>query len=1086
VHLQKAEFGRRRTGIAKGACGAQSLEHVNTLLPAILLFAAALSSPAENPATLRISVTAPDGSPLPCRVHLTNAAGDPVRPQSPKLPFWKDHFVCDGSAELSVPAGDLRYQIERGPEWSAADRKVAVKAGEILRIEEKLTRIADLGGEGWWGGDTHVHRAPADVPLLMRAEDLHIASVLTWWNDADAPAPSEAVGNFDGNRFFHSIGGEDERAGGALLFHNLAKPLPLARFPGKTREWPASAKFLDDARKAGAFIEAEKPFWRDYPVWLARGVDAVGIAHNHMQRSGVMDNEAWGRARELAEFPGTQGNGFYSQRLYYRALNCGLRIPPIAGSASGVLPNPVGYNRAFVHCDGPLTWEKWWAGLRAGRVFVTNGPLLRLTANGQLPGATLKTDGGPLQVNIAGRLDSRDPIKVVELVRNNRIERITLPAQITINDSGWFLVRALADVPHTFRFASTAPWYVELGTARAKDSPVDRASPQFFLSWTREQLASLKLDDPAKRAEALAPWQEAERFWVAKIAAAPPLVKVTGRITDAASGELLPARLYLRRDDGRWFFPIHDTASTQPPGGADSKSPATIAKPEPSDDPEDDTPQRTAEPQVLRPPLVATRYEKRNWINPKSAEHHTALGAGAWSIELEPGRYTFTAERGKEWLPATQEIVVGKEPATVALALKRFANLAEEGWFSGDTHVHRTLDELPTAMLADDLNVAFPLTHWVTKGGVPPTEGDKNMAHKADAPHEPRAVYVDATHAYWPLNTEWEIFSLGAKRHTLGAIFALGHAKPFAVGAPPLGPLAFAARDQRAMLDIDKPDWPWALALPPVTGARLYELANNHMWRTEFAFTKWTSPAPAWMLPNAQTEGTERDWIEYTHRAYWTLLDCGQRMVASAGTASGVHPVPVGFGRVYAHCGPVFRYELWRAALQGGRSFATTGPLLVADCDGEYPGKTWPLAAGEKRDVKLRGRALSERAIESIEVIVNGAIVATLKPSSRPMPEGGFETKLEHPLSIAGTSWIALRCWEPREDGRVRFAHTSPWWFDDASRPLRPRREEPQWLAARVRTELERSRALLTEDAVAEYEYALRTYEDLIKNSRER
>jgi hypothetical protein len=390
-----------------------------------LLFSGAVI--ADDTATVRISVIGPDGAPLPCRVHLYDASNAPVRPQSPALPFWKDHFVCDGSAELNVGGGEHRYEIERGPEWSAVGKKFGAKAGEVIRIEEKLARIADLAAEGWWSGETHVHRALTDVPLLMRAEDLHVASVLTWWNDSDewqaAPPPAEPVTNFDGTRFFHLVGGEDERQGGALLFHNMKQPLALAHFPGKTREWPSSAKFLDDARNAGAFVEAEKPFWWDFPMWLARGVDAIGIANNHQQRGGMMDAEAWGRARDLVEFPSPRGNGEYSQRLYYRALNCGLRIPPIAGSASGVLPNPVGYNRAYVHCDGALTWEKWWAGLRAGRVFVTNGPLLRVTANGQLPGAVLKSDG-ELRVKIEGRLDSRDPIAAIELVRNGVVEKI--------------------------------------------------------------------------------------------------------------------------------------------------------------------------------------------------------------------------------------------------------------------------------------------------------------------------------------------------------------------------------------------------------------------------------------------------------------------------------------------------------------------------------------------------------------------------------------------------------------------------------------------------------------------------------------
>lgn len=35
-----------------------------------------------------------NGKPLPCRIHIKDAAGKAVRPGG--LPFWYDHFVCAG------------------------------------------------------------------------------------------------------------------------------------------------------------------------------------------------------------------------------------------------------------------------------------------------------------------------------------------------------------------------------------------------------------------------------------------------------------------------------------------------------------------------------------------------------------------------------------------------------------------------------------------------------------------------------------------------------------------------------------------------------------------------------------------------------------------------------------------------------------------------------------------------------------------------------------------------------------------------------------------------------------------------------
>ena len=137
---------------------------------------------------------------------------------------------------------------------------------------------------------------------------------------------------------------------------------------------------------AGVWIDIEKPFWWDVPTWLASGqVDSIGLANNHMNRRGMYEDEAWGRPRDAKRLPPPRGNGFWTQEIYYHILNCGLRIPPSAGSASGVLNNPVGYNRMYVQLDGALSYPGWWDGLRAGRVFVTNGPLRRVRADGQPP-----------------------------------------------------------------------------------------------------------------------------------------------------------------------------------------------------------------------------------------------------------------------------------------------------------------------------------------------------------------------------------------------------------------------------------------------------------------------------------------------------------------------------------------------------------------------------------------------------------------------------------------------------------------------------------------------------------------------------
>lgn len=478
-----------------------------------LLLCAALALSPQDGKVVDIAVTE-QGRPVPFRIHLQDPAGRPVK--APGAPFWKDHFVAEGSVAVTLPPGEYPAEIERGPEHEAWSGVIKTDGDKGLRVD--LKRIANLAGEGWWSGDLHVHRPLADVERLMKAEDLHVAPVITWWNDRDPwngqEIPKEHGFRFDGNRFYTNTAGEDEREGGALMYYGLTKPLAIR---GAAREHPSPAQFLLQAKTTpGVHVDIEKPFWWDVPTWLATGnVDTIGLAVNHMCRSTMLAGEAWGKPRPADRLPPPLGVGYWVQEIYYHILNAGLRIPPSAGSASGVLPNPVGYNRVYVHLDGDLSYERWMEGLRAGRSFVTNGPLLRVKANGELPGHVFRSEKS-LSLELTAALDGRDPVSAIEIVRNGRVERRVpvkeVLGRIEFASSGWFLVRCIADNPKTFRFASTAPYYVEIGDSGPR---ISRASAQFFVDWIDERMARvpLKLKDERQLDEVLKWHRDAKEWW---------------------------------------------------------------------------------------------------------------------------------------------------------------------------------------------------------------------------------------------------------------------------------------------------------------------------------------------------------------------------------------------------------------------------------------------------------------------------------------------------------------------------------------------------------------------------------------------
>lgn len=497
------------------------------LFAVAMVVAALIGSSPVDAASVTINIVEQNTQkPIPARVHLKDSAGRALRAEG--QPFFRDHFVCAGVVKLDLPAGEYSYEVERGPEYAVKSGSFQVDGNGAADVRVELKRLVDLSSQGWWSGELHVHRPIEEIELLMQAEDLHVAPVITWWQNRRSVQslwttgkmiPENPLVNFDGNRFYQVLAGEDEREGGALLFFHLRRPISLANVGP---EFPSPLKFVEEARKhPGVWIDVEKPFWWDVPVWLASGqVDSMGLANNHMCRSQMYETEAWGKPRDVNRLPVPRGNGFWTQEIYYQVLNCGLRIPPSAGSASGVLPNPVGYNRMYVHVAGPFTHEKWWEGFRAGRLFVTNGPLLRVRANGELPGHIFAgRDGKAVEVSLQAEFDSRDDVRALEIIKNGRVEKtVSLTeganprdlGQIQFSTSGWFLVRAIADNLRTFRFASTAPFYVEIGDTKRR---VSKTSAQFFRDWVEERLARVKVENMAQRDEVLKYHLQARKFW---------------------------------------------------------------------------------------------------------------------------------------------------------------------------------------------------------------------------------------------------------------------------------------------------------------------------------------------------------------------------------------------------------------------------------------------------------------------------------------------------------------------------------------------------------------------------------------------
>jgi hypothetical protein len=188
----------------------------------------------------------------------------------------------------------------------------------------------------------------------------------------------------------------------------------------------------------------------------------------------------------------------------YRAWNCGYRV--VASAGEDAFPNfyrsyIIGSNRVYVRTGKTLDYDKWTADFRAGRSFVTSGPLVFLKVNGKEPGDEIRLPAGRHTVQVSVEVESimpildvevlwkGKPIKTVKAEPEQRKLRVTMPA--AVDGSGWFGVQTRAQYGRTpirrpFPFAATMPvWVIVEG------KPVQSAEDAgFFVQWIDRSLAS--------------------------------------------------------------------------------------------------------------------------------------------------------------------------------------------------------------------------------------------------------------------------------------------------------------------------------------------------------------------------------------------------------------------------------------------------------------------------------------------------------------------------------------------------------------------------------------------------------------------
>jgi TolB protein len=488
--------------------------------------------------TLRLTATDATGAAIPVRLSVTGSDGRGWAPDTAwrhaddafdrgRRKFEVTYFHARGTATLRLPAGTYTVEAVRGLEYAPVIRTVTVGPGGSAAERLTMQRLMDLPARGWWSGDLHVHmnyggvyRAdPARLRFQAEAEDLHVVENLIVNKEQRIPDVALFRGGPDPVSTLRTIVTHDEEFHTSYWGHTshigLTRHLILPNYAGYANTaaaslFPDNAFVSDQAHAQGGLSGYVHPF--DPPAPDPSSADPLTYALPVDVALGKVDYlEVMGFSDHLA----TAGD-------WYRLLNAGFRIPAGAGTDAmtnfASLRGPVGMNRVFVRSGPALQYRSWLAALKAGRTFVSNGPLLSFTLNGQEAGDELTLPAGVHQLVARVSLRSMVPVEHLEIVANGIVlaqiplteggTRADAVIPLPVTRSGWLTLRAWSGAPahpvlDGYPFATTSPIYVIVGGRPIRN--VEDA--RYFARWVERLEAAAEAhtgwNDPAEKTEVM-------------------------------------------------------------------------------------------------------------------------------------------------------------------------------------------------------------------------------------------------------------------------------------------------------------------------------------------------------------------------------------------------------------------------------------------------------------------------------------------------------------------------------------------------------------------------------------------------------
>jgi hypothetical protein len=342
-----------------------------------------------------------------------------------------------GEAMMPLPTGRYRVVATRGPEYTIDEQPIDVAPGSSHAIRLGLRHVVET--VGWVGCDLHVHARPSfDSPVLP--ED-RVISLVAAGVEFAVPSEHNAVGHYEPalealelTHELESVPGVEITTARPSLGHFNVFPYPGPQIPPFRRT--TLGRIFTKAREG----DPTRIFQVNHPR-LTKSIgyfDIVGLdtKTGHTERDWRDDFDS------LEVYNGADAaNRARVETVLYdwlRLLELGHRYVATGDSDSHRIQYQwAGYPRTYVSLPpeqsgdlGPIDKTALIASLKAGHAFVTSGPIVEATINGQGPGNTVKTKDTVVRLHVAITAAPWIDVTDVEvLLGTTSVTRVPIPAK---------------------------------------------------------------------------------------------------------------------------------------------------------------------------------------------------------------------------------------------------------------------------------------------------------------------------------------------------------------------------------------------------------------------------------------------------------------------------------------------------------------------------------------------------------------------------------------------------------------------------------------------------------------------------------